>query len=149
MPGERDQGPEQSEALSRYVSTGIMSRKEARRTMGLPGRPEGDELLQPVNVETLDQAQQRQDRADQQAEAAQSAAANTNIAASLTRQLDGMRPLAVDVAGRQLEAAGVVARLEDGGEIEVSLADIRKALAVEGRRDVADPPTDQTLEAAE
>jgi hypothetical protein len=127
----RGYGLELSEALSRYVSTGIMSRNEARRTMGLPGRPDADELLQPVNVETLDQAQQRQDRADQQAEATAAAAANSNVAASLTRQLDGMRPLAVDIAGKQLEAAGVVARLEDGREVVVDLADIRKALAVE------------------
>ena len=65
----RDHGLELSEALSRYVSTGIMSRNEARRTMGLPGRPDADELLQPVNVETVDQAQQRQDRADAAQEA--------------------------------------------------------------------------------
>jgi hypothetical protein len=42
-----------------------------------------------------------------------------------------LRPLAVDVAGRQLEAAGIVARLEDGREVVVDLVDIRKALAVE------------------
>jgi hypothetical protein len=42
-----------------------------------------------------------------------------------------MRPLAVDVAGRQLESAGIVARLESGQEVVVDLTDIRKALAVE------------------
>jgi DNA-binding transcriptional ArsR family regulator len=75
-------------------------------------------------------------------------AANSNIAASLTRALDGMRPLAVDVAGKQLETAGVVARLEDGREVVVDLADIRKALAVE-IQDTTVPQSDQTLEAAE
>src|SRR4029077_9324461 len=104
----RGYGLELSEALSRYVSTGIMSRNEARRTMGLPGRPDADELLQPVNVETVDQAQQRQDRADQQAEAATATAANSNVAASLTGRLDGLRPHAVDVAAGQLETAGIV-----------------------------------------
>jgi hypothetical protein len=39
-------------------------------------------------------------RPDQQAEAAQPTAANSNVAASLTRALNGMRPLAVDVARR-------------------------------------------------
>jgi hypothetical protein len=95
-------------------------------------------LLQPVNVETTDQAQQRQDRADAQAEAGTAAAANSNVAASLTRALDGMRPLAVDVAGGQLEAAGVVAKLEDGREVVVDVADIRRALAVEPRADLSE-----------
>src|SRR4029077_19964755 len=108
----RGYGLELSEALSRYVSTGIMSRNEARRTMGLPGRPDADELLQPVNVETTDQARQRQDGADTQAEAATAAAVNSNIAAPLTRQLDGLRPLAVDIASGQLERSSIVARLE-------------------------------------
>jgi hypothetical protein len=49
----------------------------------------------------------------------------------VTRALDGMRPLAVDVAGRQLESAGIVARLESGQEVVVDLTGIRKALAVE------------------
>jgi hypothetical protein len=69
----------------------------------------------------------------------------TNVAASLTRQLDGMRPLAVDIAGRQLEAAGVVARLEDGREVEIDLRDLRKALSVEP----GEPITLEDLEAAE
>jgi len=99
-----------------------------------------------VNVETTDQAQQRQDRADATQEATAAQAANTNIAASLTRQLDGLRPLAVDVAGRQLEAAGIVAKLEDGREVVVDLADIRKALAVEP---VNSPETGEFTEAAE
>ena len=101
--------------------------------MGLPGRPDADELLQPVNVETLEQAQQHQDRADaaQEATAAQATAANSNITASLVRQLDGLRPLAVDVAGRQLETAGIVARLESGQEVVIDVGDLRKALAVE------------------
>ena len=90
-----------------------MSRPEARRAIGLPGRADTDPMLQPVNVETVDQAQQRQDRADA-AQEATATAANSNIAASLTRALDRMRPLAVDVAGRQLETTGIVARLESG-----------------------------------
>jgi hypothetical protein len=53
-----------------------------------------------------------------------------------------MRPLAVDVAGRQLETAGIVARLESGQEVVVDLADLRKALA-------AEQPAEPTLEAAE
>ena len=110
---------------------------------GLPGRPEADGLLQPVNLETTDQAQQRQDGADTQAEAATVAAVNSNVAASLTRALDEMRPLAVDVAGRQLEAAGIVARLEDGREAVVDLADIRKALATKNYS-----PEEQNSEAA-
>ena len=106
--------------------------------MGLPGRPDADELLQPVNTETLDQAQQRQDRADAEAEAAAAAAANTNIAASLTRRLDGLRPLAVDVTAGQLERSSIVAHLEDGREVVVDLADIRKALAVEPPADLSE-----------
>jgi hypothetical protein len=118
--------------------------------MSLPGRADADELLVPVNVETVDQAQQRQDRADAQAGAATATAANSNVAASLTRALDGLRPLAVDVAGGQLESASVVARLEDGREVVVDLADIRKALAVEPEnRGDAPPISDPTLEAAE
>jgi predicted transcriptional regulator of viral defense system len=85
----------------------------------------------PVNEETASQAQARQDRADSQAETATAAAANSTVSASLVRQLDGLRPLAVDVAGGQLESAGVISRLEDGREVVVDLADIRKALAVE------------------
>ena len=79
----RGYGLELSEALSRYVLGGIMSRNEARRTLGYPGRSDGDELWQPVNVETVHQAQSRQDRADATAEA-NIAAANSNeqIAAS-------------------------------------------------------------------
>ena len=80
-------GLELSEALSRYVLGGIMSRSEARRAIGLPGRADTDPMFQPVNVETTDQAQARQDRADaaQEATAAQATAANSNVAASLTR----------------------------------------------------------------
>jgi HK97 family phage portal protein len=74
-PLVRGYGVEQSESTSRLVLAGIMSRDEARRTIGLPGRPDADTLLQPVNVETTDQAQQRQDRADAQAAAAAAAAA--------------------------------------------------------------------------
>jgi hypothetical protein len=122
----RDHGLELSEALSRYVGTGIMSRNEARPDHA--GRPDADELLQPVNIETVDQAQQRRDRTDAQAAAATATAANTNIAPSLTRRLDGLRPHAVDAAGGQLETAGIVAHLEDGREVVVDLADIRKAL---------------------
>ena len=40
-------GLELSEALSRYVLGGIMSRSEARRTIGLPGRPDTDEMHSP------------------------------------------------------------------------------------------------------
>ena len=80
----RGYGLELSEALSRYVLGGIMSRNEARRALGYPGRPDGDELWQPVNQETVQQAQSRQDRADATAEA-NIAAANSNdaIAASI------------------------------------------------------------------
>ena len=45
-------GLELCEALARYVSTGIMSGTEARRAMGLPGRPETDRSSIPVNEET-------------------------------------------------------------------------------------------------
>jgi hypothetical protein len=106
-------GLELSEGLSRYVLAGVMSRSEARRAIGLPDRADTDTMLQPVNAETVDQAQQRQDRADQQAEAATAAAANTNIAASLTRQLDGLRPVGLDIAGKQLETAGIIASSPD------------------------------------
>jgi hypothetical protein len=63
-----------------------MSRSEARRTIGLPGRADTDAMLEPVNVETTDQAQARQYRADAQTEAqaaASKAAAgvNDNVAA--------------------------------------------------------------------
>jgi hypothetical protein len=78
--------------LSCYVLAGVMSRSEARRGIGFLGRLDADELLVPVNAETVDQARQRQDRADDQAAAATAAALNTNIAASLTRLLDGLRP---------------------------------------------------------
>ena len=139
-------GLELSEALSRYVLGGIMSRSEARRAIGLPGRADTDPMFQPVNIETVDQAQQRQDRADAQAAAATTTAANTNIAASLTRRLDGLWPNAVDVAGGQLETAGIVAKLEDGREVVVDLADIRRALAVEP---VNCPETGHFTEAAE
>ena len=44
-------GLELSEALSRYVLGGIMSRSEARRAIGLPGRADTDPMLQPVNVD--------------------------------------------------------------------------------------------------
>ena len=71
---------------------------------------------------------------------------NTNIAASLTRRLDGLRPHAVDVAGGDLESAGVIAHLEDGREVVVDLADIRRALAVEP---VNGPEAGQFSEAAE
>src|SRR4029077_18281492 len=90
----RGYGLELSEALSRYVAGGIMSRNEARRAMGLPGRPEGDDLFQPVNLETTPQAQARQDRADTQTAADTAAAANSSVSASLLRQLDGLRPVA-------------------------------------------------------
>jgi hypothetical protein len=52
--------------------------------LGYPGRSDGDALWQPVNVETTDQAQARQDRADATADA-NIAAANSNdqIAASI------------------------------------------------------------------
>jgi HK97 family phage portal protein len=126
-------GLELSEALSRYVLGGIMSRSEARRAIGLPGRADTDPMFQPINIETVDQAQQRQDRADaaQETTAAHATAANSNVAASLIRALDGLRPLAVDVAAGDLERSSVVARLESGQEVVVDLADIRKALAVD------------------
>ena len=123
-------GLELSEALSRYVLGGIMSRSEARCAIGLPGRADTDPMLQPVNVETTDQAQARQDRAD--AETAASTAANSNTAnAGLVEELKRLRPHAIDVAGGQLESASVVARLEDGTEVMVDVGDLRRALAVE------------------
>ena len=57
-----------------------------------------------------------------------------------------MRPLAVGVAAGQLERSSVVARLEDGREVTVGLADIRKALAAEPERLEA---TSDVSEAAE
>jgi hypothetical protein len=124
-------GLELSEALSRYSLAGVMSRSEARRAIGRPGRPDTDPIFQPINIETTDQAQARQDRADTQAAADTAAAANSSVSASPPRALDGMRPLAVDIAGRQLEAAGIVARLDDGREVVVDLVDIRRALVAE------------------
>ncbi len=124
-----------------------MSRNEARRTMGLPGRPDADELLQPVNVETTDQAQQRQDRADAEAAASTAAAtaANTNSAtAGLVDELKRLRPHAIDVAGGELESASVIARLEDGTEVTVDVADLRRALAARAQH-----VDEQVSEAAE
>ena len=63
-------GLELSEALSRYVLAGVMSRSEARRAIGLPGRADTDPMLQPVSVETVEQAQARNDRADAETAAA-------------------------------------------------------------------------------
>ena len=84
----RGYGLELSEALSRYVLGGIISRNEARRALGYPGRSDGDELWQPVNQETVQQAQARQDRADATAEASITAAnSNEQIAA----QIDELR----------------------------------------------------------
>ena len=90
-----------------------MSRSEARRAIGLPGRPDTDPMFQPVNIETVDQAQARKTAPMHRPRLA--AAANSSVSASLVRQLDGLRPLAVDVAACQLESAGVVSR-EEGRE---------------------------------
>ncbi len=109
---------------------------------------DGDDLLQPVNVETVDQAQARATGPMPHSAAAAAQAANSNVAASLLRAFDGMRPLAVDVAGSgKLERCSVVAKLEDGREVVVDLADIRKALAVDTMR--PPPNADPALEAAE
>ena len=78
-PLVRGYGLELSEATSRYVLGGIMFGHEARRAIGLPGRPDADRLFQPVNVETTTQAQDRQDRADAETDARRPLAAPTTI----------------------------------------------------------------------
>jgi hypothetical protein len=90
-------------------------------------------MFQPINIETVDQAQQRQDRADaaQEATGAQAIAANSNVAAGLVDELKRLRPHAIGVAACQLETASIVAKLEDGREVVVDLDDIRKALAAD------------------
>ena len=136
-------GLELSEALSRYVLAGVMSRSEARRAIGLPGRADTDPMLQPVNVEAVEQAQARNDRADAEIAAATSTAANSNTAtAGLVEELKRLRPHAIDVAGGQMESAGVVSRLEDGREVVFDLA-----LEVEPEtRAGADPDSSEAAE---
>ncbi len=96
-----------------------------------------------MNVETTAQAQDRQDRAE--AETAASTAANSNNAtAGLVDELKRLRPHAIDVTGGQLESASVVARLEDGTEVTVDVADLRRALAAQ-----AHPVEEPLSEAAE
>jgi hypothetical protein len=108
-----------------------MSRNEARRYRS--ARPARRRRVARAGErrEGRSGAAARQDRTNAQAAAATATTANTNIAASLTRRLDGLRPHAVDIAAGELETAGVVSHLEDGREVVVDLADIRKALAVE------------------
>jgi len=103
-------GLELSEALSRYVLAGVMSRSEARRA---------------------------------EIAAATSTAANSNTAtAGLVEELKRLRPHAIDVAGGQMESAGVVSRLEDGREVVFDLA-----LEVEPEtRGGADPDSSEAAE---
>jgi hypothetical protein len=127
-PLVRGFGLELSEALSRYVLGGIMSRSEARRVIGLPGRADTDAMLQPVNVETVDQAQARNDRADAATAAATTTAANSNVAAAgLVDELKRLRAHGLDIGGG-LEGSSVVVRLPTGQEVQVDLADICRAL---------------------
>jgi Phage portal protein len=108
----RGYGLELSEALSRYVLAGVLSRNEARRTLGYPGRSDGDALRQPVNVEITDQAQSRQDRADATAEA-NIAAANSNE--QIAAQIDELRrELAPKEPDENLFLGGTVSQVEDG-----------------------------------
>jgi HK97 family phage portal protein len=52
-------GVELSDALSKLVLAGIISRNEARSDLGLVATPEGAELLVPVNMQTVSQSDQR------------------------------------------------------------------------------------------
>jgi HK97 family phage portal protein len=70
-------GLELSEALSRYVPGGILTRNEARKAIGYPGRPDSEAPFQPINIETVDQAAARSERAY-----AESAAQQQQIAAN-------------------------------------------------------------------
>jgi len=49
----RGYGLELSKALRRYVLAGVLTRNEARRAIGYPGRADTEEPLVPVNEETI------------------------------------------------------------------------------------------------
>jgi hypothetical protein len=140
-------GLELSEALSPYVLGGIMSRSEARRTRtaGPPRRRRAVAAGQRRDGGSSPAAPGPRQRPGRGGDGYRGEFRHCRIA---DRALDGLRPLAVDVAGGQLESAGVVSRLEDGREAAVDLADIRKALAAEPPV-TADRKSDPILEAAE
>jgi HK97 family phage portal protein len=117
----RGHGDELAQSLSRLVLSGVISRNEARAELGLPGTADTDPYLVPVNVETVQQSQDRNERQ------------NARVAAE-TEQAQHLEQGLEDLRARQGEGRQMVVRLV--GELVETRELARRALETSRRREV-------------